>query len=435
MKSSEFSELALRTGEPAISWLMRLTLEHPDLVSLAAGFTDNDSLPVKQTLRLLETVLTSASSSPAALQYGSTAGLPALRRLTAHDLALLDGRGDDSPYDPARLLITHGSQQALYLLSECLCNPGDIVLVEDPSYFVFFGIAQSHGIHCRGIRMDHDGINIEALAEVLEELKRGRQISRLKMLYLVSYFQNPSGITTSLKKKEAALQLLRRYEKSAGHPIYLLEDAAYRELRFYGRDTPSSLALDGYADRVLYAGTYSKPFATGIRVGFALLPRRIFSVLHRIKGNHDFGTSNFLQHIVAQALASGEYEEHLAELHYRYARKAHVMTEALREHFPKEVEWAEPAGGLYVWAKLPRAVKTGPNSPLFKTAMEKGVLYVPGQLCYADDPTRRKPDCEMRLSFGGASEKEIRQGIEKLGAIIKSFLRRPARGKLARQRV
>jgi 2-aminoadipate transaminase len=419
MKSSEFSELARRTGEPPISWLMRLTLDHPGLISLAAGFTDNASLPVGKTLRLIENILTSSKSSPAALQYGSTAGHPQLRRLTAHDLEVQDGHPDSQTYDFNRVLITHGSQQALYLISECLCNPGDIVLVEDPSYFVFFGIAQSHGVHCRGVAMDDDGLNIEALDQALARLKQRKELHRVKMLYLVSYFQNPSGITTSFRKKQQALQLLRRYEKHAGHPIYLLEDAAYRELRFYGADVPSSLAVEGSSDRVLYTGTYSKPFATGIRIGFAVLPKRVFEVTHRLKGNHDFGTSNLLQHIMAQALASGEYEEHLPELHYRYARKAHVMTQAMREHFPPDVHWLEPSGGLYVWARLPARLKTGPQSPLFQKALHKGVLFVPGQLCYAEDPTRRKPNHEMRLSFGGAAEQDISEGIARLGKLIK----------------
>ena len=330
MKSSFLSQLAQRSSEPAISWLMRLTLEHPKLISLAAGFTDNESLPVSQTLALLEQILGGKKPNPAALQYGSTVGEADLRRLTAHDLALLDGHADPETYSADRLLITNGSQQLLYMVTECLCDPGDIVLVEDPSYFVFFGIAQSHGLQCRGISMEEDGLDLEHLEETLAVLKRKKKLDQVKMLYLVSYFQNPSGATTSLEKKQRALEILRRYENDAGHPIFLLEDAAYRELRFYGLDVPSALAIEEFADRVIYAGTYSKPFATGIRVGFGLLPKILFEIVYRIKSNHDFGTSNLLQHVMAGALASGEYEAQLTNLHYRYARKAHAMTQALR---------------------------------------------------------------------------------------------------------
>ena len=418
MKSTFLSQLAQRSSEPAISWLMRLTLDHPKLISLAAGFTDNDSLPVSETLRLVEEILGGKKPGASSLQYGSTAGNPDLRRLTAHDLALLDGHADARIYSADRVLITNGSQQLLYMLSECLCDPGDIVLVEDPSYFVFFGIAQSHGLQCRGISMKDDGLDLDHLETTLSALKRKKQLHRVKMLYLVSYFQNPSGVTTSLKKKGEALAILRRYEKDAAHPIFLLEDAAYRELRFYGPDVPSALAIEGAAERVIYAGTYSKPFATGMRVGFGLLPKALFENVYRIKSNHDFGTSNLLQHIMARALASGEYEAHLADLHYRYARKAHAMTQASREYFPTDVEWLEPAGGLYVWARLPRGLKSGVKSDLFKSALKKNVLYVPGELCYADDPTRPKPNHEMRLSFGGASQQEIGEGIARLGRLM-----------------
>jgi len=268
MKSSFLSKLAQRSSEPAISWLMRLTLDQPKLISLAAGFTDNESLPVSQTARLVHEILGSKKASRTPLQYGSTAGHPDLRRLTAHDLALLDGHSDPRIYSPDRVLITNGSQQLLYIVSESLCDPGDIVLVEDPSYFVFFGIAQSHGLQCRGISMKDDGLDLEHLEETLAFLKRKKQLHQVKLLYLVSYFQNPSGATTSLEKKQRALEILRRYERDAGHPIFLLEDAAYRELRFYGPDVPSALAIEKASDRVIYAGTYSKPFATGIRVGF-----------------------------------------------------------------------------------------------------------------------------------------------------------------------
>jgi 2-aminoadipate transaminase len=422
MKRTGFSKLAERTAEPSISWLMKLTLDQPGLISLAAGFTDSESLPVDRTAHLIDQILNSPQTGRNSLQYGSTAGDPDLRRLTAHDLGLMDGDPDPRVHSADRVIITNGSQQLLYLISESLCDPGDIVLVEDPSYFVFFGIAQSHGLECRGVPMEEDGLNIEQLEKKLAVLKRKGQLHRVKMLYLVSYFQNPSGVTTSLRKKVQALEILRKYEKAAGHPIYLLEDAAYRELRFYGTDIPSALAARGFADRVLYAGTYSKPFATGVRVGFGLLPKPVFQIVDRLKGNHDFGTANLLQQIIRQALVSGEYEAHLAELHYRYARKAHVMTQALREHFPPKVQWLEPSGGLYVWAKLPRAVKSGVKSDLFQTALKKGVLYVPGELCYAEDPSRVKPNHEMRLSFGGATEENIQEGIKRLGRLIKRRL-------------
>jgi 2-aminoadipate transaminase len=244
------------------------------------------------------------------------------------------------------------------------------------------------------------------------------------MLYLISYYQNPTGRTTSFEKKAGALKLLRRYERAAGHPLYLVEDGAYRELRFQGDDVKSALAIKGHSDRVIYAGTYSKPFATGTRVGFGLMPELVLTTVLRIKGNHDFGSSNLLQQLLARALSSGFYEEHLVALRKRYAHKARLMRTALKQHFPTEVEWWEPDGGLYFWARLPRWLQSGSTSKVFKATLARDVLYVPGNLCYADDPTRRKPNHEMRISYGGATEDNMRKGIARLGAVLRDCLRK-----------
>jgi 2-aminoadipate transaminase len=395
---------------------MQLALDRPKLISLAAGFTDNASLPVAETTRLLRSILADPKIARASLQYGSTAGDPILRKLTIERLRKLDGSPDSRAYTPENVLITHGSQQLLYLVTECLCDPGDIVLVEDPTYFVYLGILQSHGIAARGVKLQSDGLDLSQLERVLDNLKHNGLLSRVKMLYLVSYFQNPSGVTTSAANKKAALEILRRYERAAGHPIYLLEDAAYRELRFSGQEEPSALSLS--SDRVIYAGTYSKPFATGIRVGYGVAPEPLLTVLTRVKGNHDFGTAHLLQQILRAALQSGAYEKHLETLRARYAAKARVLTTAISTHFPENVQWEKPLGGLYVWAKA--KIPTGRKSALFTRALNENVLYVPGELCYAEDSTRRASRNEMRISFGGASEREMREGIRRLGAALHS---------------
>jgi len=425
MKAHFLSELGRRTEEPPISWLMATALVRPQLISLAAGFTDNASLPVQDVHCLLKEILSSPKTGQAALQYGTTAGDAALRELTARRLRSLDGVASAGrAYSPDRMMITNGSQQMLYMVTEALCDPGDIVLVEDPSYFVYLGILQSHGVQARGVRMEKDGLDLESLEAVLKALKRSGELHRVKLLYLISYYQNPTGITTSFAKKAGALKLLAQYERMAGHPLYLLEDAAYRELRFQGEAVKSALAIRGYQERVIYSGTYSKPFATGARVGFGLVPEPVLSTVLRIKGNHDFGSSNLLQQLLARALSSGRYERHLTELRKRYASKARVMRDALTDHFPPEGEWWKPDGGLYFWARLPQSLNSGPKSKFFQKVLASGVLYVPGVLCYADDPTRRKPSHEMRLSFGGATEANVRTGIARLGAVARQLLLR-----------
>jgi 2-aminoadipate transaminase len=477
MKLHVLSKIGQRTTEPPISWLMHAALSRPKLISLAAGFTDNASLPVAEARTALNQVLRSPKTGRPALQYGSTAGDPALRKLTAAHLRKMDlggtpcrrpknqGRRHAVPpkiYSPERLLITSGSQQLLYMTTEALCDEGDIVLVEDPTYFVFLGILQSRGLRARAVRLERDGLDLAHLESVLQSLKRSGELRRVKMIYLVSYFQNPTGVTTRFEKKSAVLKLLKKFERDAGHPIYLLEDAAYRELCFQkdsqaqsSVSTPSprpsgeragargfelenhwsphpapllvwrgegevksALAVPGAADRVIYAGTFTKPFATGARVGYGVLPEPVFTAVKHIKGNHDFGTANLLQQLFVRALASGIYERQVARLQKRYAHKARVMKLAIEKHFPPAVEWWEPEGGLYFWARLPLNVPTGMKSKVFSTALKNDVLYVPGEICYADDPTRRKPNHEMRISFGNASEEDIREGIRRLGVVL-----------------
>src|ERR1039458_7858971 len=325
MKTDALSKMGQRTTEPPISWLMHATLSRPKLISLAAGFTDNASLPVAEARTALNQVLRSPKTGQPALQYGITAGDTTLRQLTARHLQKLDGvTVHDKNHSFERLLITSGSQQLLYMTTEALCDEGDIVFVEDPTYFVYLSILQSRGLRARAVRLERDGLDLAHLEKVLTSLKRRGELPRVKMLYLVSYFQNPTGVTTSFEKKLAVLKLLKKFERDGGPPIYLLEDAAYRELSFSGRADPalrdqdaqlvaakrsedgqrvptvppSALAADGAADRVIYTGTYSKPFATGVRVGYGILPKPLFTAVKHIKGNHDFGTSNLLQHLV-----------------------------------------------------------------------------------------------------------------------------------------
>jgi len=416
------SALGRRTAPPAISWLIKSALSRPKLISLAAGFTDNATLPTEISRRLLNEILRSPKTGRPALQYGISAGENDLRQLTATHLQKLDG-GHDAAHSPERTIITGGSQQLLYMTLEALCDEGDIVLVEDPTYFVFLSILQSRNLQARGVKLERDGVDLAHLEKVLAQLQQSDELRRVKALYLVTYFQNPTGATTSLVKKRAVLKLLKKFERAAGHPLYLIEDAAYRELRFdHGEDVPTALTLPGARERVIYAGTYSKPFATGVRVGFGILPEPVYTAVLRIKGNHDFGTANLLQHLLARALVTRLYDRHVAKIRKNYARKARMMQLALAKNFPANVEIWEAGGGLYFWARLPKGIATGVKSKVFQAALKADVLYVPGELCYADDASRRKPDHEMRISFGSASDKNIRDGIKRLGAVLKKFV-------------
>ncbi|MCF7668365.1 MAG: PLP-dependent aminotransferase family protein [Verrucomicrobia bacterium] len=430
-ENAGLSLMGQRTSAPPISWLMQLALSRQDIISLAVGFTDNASLPVRETRDLIEDLLSSNATAPDILQYGTGTGNPDLRSLVAdrtmradkHACNVMDAGGVHATpaqdiYAADATIITNGSQQLLYMINECLCDPGDIVLVEDPTYFVFLSLGQSHGIEFRGVQLDIHGASHRHLEEVLENAKMNGTLPRVKYLYTPTYFQNPTGITTPFSRKIRLLETLRNYEKDAGHPLYLVEDAAYRELRFSGEDTPSSLASSLARDRVIYTGTFSKPFATGIRVGFGILPHHLHETIARIKGNHDFGTSNLLQHILRRALVTGKYDAHLQTLQERYSFKSQLMLEALQNYFPNSVSYRIPKGGLYFWVEIPNA-GTGLNSDVFASALKQNVLYLPGDFCFADDPTRTKPDNHMRISFGGATDYSITNGIKRIGNALR----------------
>jgi 2-aminoadipate transaminase len=391
--------LARRTTLPPISWLMHAALERPELISLAAGFTDNATLPVEEVAGLTRDLFRHEKAARAALQYGTTQGLPALRQELVR-------RQDAVCLTANDIVITNGSQQLLYLVSEVLCDPGDVVLVEDPTYFVYLGIVEALGLRATGFS------SIENLKSKIQDAGR-----RLKLVYLVTYFQNPTGQTWSLDARREALAIVRFYERKAGHPIYILEDAAYRDLRFEGDDVPSCKSLDAGNARVLYTNTLTKPFATGIKLGYGILPKPILQAVLRSKSNHDFGASNLLQVLLARALADGVYDRHLPKIAAAYRAKRDAMCDAL-DAFP-QFRYERPRGGLYVWAQLPARVKTGVKSRLFRRALDAGVLYVPGEMCFCADRSRRIPANCLRLSFGTQPAAQIRKGIRLLADALR----------------
>jgi 2-aminoadipate transaminase len=363
---------------------MHAALTRPNIISLAAGFTDHATLPVEEVTALTRTI------PRAALQYGTTIGLPQLRRELLRRWQKQDHTRRFTADD---VIVTNGSQQLLYLITEALCDPGDIVLVEDPTYFVYLEILAAMGVR----------------AMTLDTVPR-RLVPRVKLAYLVTYFQNPTGHTWSLDAKRETLAKIRRLERAAGHPIQIVEDAAYRDLRFEGDDVPSFKSID---PRVAYTNTLTKPFATGIKLGYGILPGQLLRAVSRLKGSHDFGSSNFLQTILARALAEGLYDQHLPKIAAAYRRKRDRMVAELQTQIPV-ARYEIPRGGLYIWVKLPATIRTGVNSRFFRRALAAGVLYVPGEMCYSRDAARPVPRNCLRLSFGAARATEIKKGVRLL---------------------
>ena len=412
LKSNAFSKKAARTKDPPISWLMKLALARPHLISLAAGFTDSPSLPATEVREILSDLWKEPRDILAALQYGSTAGDESLREWTRQRLEKRDRLKD--PLTNDQLVIGNGSQQLLSLITEILCDPGDIILLEDPTYFVFLGVVESCGLEAVPFA------NARELRDRLAQLKSEGKAGRVKLAYFVSYYRNPTGTSLSSGDKKEIAGILKEFEQA--HPIYILEDAAYRDLRFQGEDVASFLAHDPTLQRTIYTATYTKPFATGLKVGFAAAPEALIPSILRFKGNEDFGTSHFDQQILRRAVRGGYYEKHLEHIAGVYRAKAGVMEHSLKEHFPKEARWTTPSGGLYYWVSLPSEIDCGVESAVFKKSLGAEVFYVPGELCYCESSYRRRPRHQMRLSFGSASIDQIREGIQRLGGVLKNHL-------------
>ena len=397
-----------RHGSPVIARLMADRLANPAILSLAAGFTDNALLPQELVLEAAQRLARSGDCSH--LQYGTNMGRPGLREQAVTLLRSYPGEGDLS-LCADDVLITNGSQQGLYMLVQALCDPGDIVLVEQPSYFVFLELLHGLGVRPLSIPCTEVGrLDVPALAALLDGLASSGESERVRLAYLMGTFANPSTRCIPEDDKVALAGLLR----SRARQIPVIEDMAYREL-YFSEPYParSCLALpewDGYP--VIYAGTFTKPFATGLKVGFiATSDRELLQTAASIKGHQDFGTAHYNQALVETVLAAGAYPTHLALLRSRYGEKCRLLTDALREHGLEELgwRWQEPEGGLLLWAEAPAGTDTRLGSRFHQVCLEKQVLYVPGDLCFAGG----RPFNHVRLSFGALEAERIPEAAKR----------------------
>lgn len=419
-----------REGRDApISWLMRQALQTPGMISLAAGFVDHATLPHAELAELAAELLADPQAGRQALQYGTTPGDPALRQAIFDHLA---ARSPDAPVyqrlSPDDVIITSGSQQFLYLLAETLLEPGDVVITEDPSYFVMIGALENFAVRLCGVPVDADGLIPEALDATLADIDRAGLLSRVKLLYVIPYCQNPMGVTLSAERRPRFWDVFRRW-RERGLAAVVAEDAAYRELRFADEDIPALFEQPEADDRICYTQSFSKVLAPGLRLGFGLAPRPLRDSLLHFKGYHDFGSGNLSQHLALRALQSGVYKRHGALLRERYRHKKDLLLHVLRDELPDEVELLDPDGGMYLWARLPAGCDTGTDSDLFRAARSENVLYVPGEMCSVkswpggpDDEIRAENRCAMRLCYALPDDDELVEGGKRLARAIGTVL-------------
>jgi 2-aminoadipate transaminase len=417
-------------GQP-ISELMRLALARPELISLAAGFVDQESLPVAETQQAVAALLADAGQAEAALQYGTNAGYLPLREAVLKRFLAGEGPGcQASPPRVEQVVLTAGSNQLLHLVGEVLFDPGDLVICAAPSYFVYLGLLAGLGVVSVGVEIDDEGFIPEALEQELARREKAGQLDRVKAIYVTSYFDNPSSVTLSLARRAAIVEIAKRWSRRS--KIYVIDDAAYRDLRYSGDDLPSLRSFDSDGDTVVVAETFSKSFSPGIRVGWGILPPALVEPVSNQKANIDFGSPNFNQHLMAAVLGQGLLEPHITALRHSYRAKLSAMLQAMDEHLAgiSGASWRIPKGGLYVWLRVPEGIDTGQNGSLIEHALNEGVLYVPGEYCYPVEGQPRRTD-RIRLSFGVQSAKNIRRGIEALARAIRRCDSRPRVGSAA----
>jgi 2-aminoadipate transaminase len=404
---------------------MQTALENPGMVSLAAGFVDQQSLPVEAAARAVSDLFQDAAEGRRSLQYGTTIGDPRLRALLIGRLERTEGVPEGTFEEAiARTVVTTGSAQLIYLVCEALLDPGDIVLVESPTYFVFLGPVETRGARAVRVPIDEHGLNIDALEAMFRRIRHQGQLDRVKLVYTIPEHANPTGISLAEGRRKPLVDLVRRWSAAANRRIFLLEDAAYHGLSYGIQEPPCLWSLDPEGETVILARTFSKTYSPGVKIGYGILPRGLIDPILSLKGNHDFGSANFNQQLLERTLASGDYDRHVARLRELYGRKRDVFVGALERYLEpvrEDVRWTHPNGGLFVWMTVPEGLDTGFNGPLFPRCLQEGVLYVPGEYAFASEPGP-VPRNHLRLTFGVPSEAELVEGARRLAAALRGCL-------------
>ncbi len=368
-------------------------LARPDLISFAGGFPDPGTFPAERTAAILQDLASAGEVS--AFQYAPTRGLAGPRDAIASRIESLQGArpGDDE------LLITSGGIEALELVSKSFLDKGDVVVVEGPTYLGAIMAFRNYEADVRAVPLDDDGLDVDDLAA---RLVGGL---RPKLLYTIVDHQNPAGVTLSAERRTALVELARRYG------FLVIEDVAYRELGFDGSALPSLWSIG--PDVVLQAGTTSKTFFPGVRLGWASGPAEIVAQLISAKQNTDQCAAALGQRLFEEYVRRGWIDEQLVLSRALYARRCERLMSALERSMPTDVGWTRPSGGFFSWLTLPVDA-----AELAFRAVEQGVAIVPGGPFYPDG----RGTSNVRLSFSNVGDELIDVGIERLGALVRERL-------------
>jgi 2-aminoadipate transaminase len=389
--------------ESAIRRMGTMGTRVPDLVSFAAGFPDPALFPWTELREIASELLSGADGS--VLQYGATRGYQPLLDAIVE---LLNGRGIRTTLD--ELIITTGSQQGLDLVARVLMDPGDVVLVELPTYTGAISAFRNVRANLVGVQQDEDGINLEDLDRVCQrERLAGR---RVRVLYLVPNFQNPTGLLIGLDKRRKLVEWAERRD------VLVVEDDPYGVLYFDDKATEAetrAIRADDDRGRVVYLSTFSKTLAPGFRVAWMVAPAPLTARFELAKQSMDLSSGILDQRVVHQAIQRGVVAALAPRLRALYRSKRDAMARALQLELGDLISWAEPKGGYFLWAELPDGMDC---DVLLERAIEQKVIFVAGTAFYVDDGGRHR----IRLSFSAPSPERMREGVRRLAAAMKPAL-------------
>ena len=380
-----------KAQDPLVRDLLELT-ERKGIISLSVGLPAAELLPLELVHRVMAT-LTAEVGAPLLL-YSPTEGMTTFREAICE---LLVARGIQC--SPPEVLVTSGSQQGLDLVARVFLEPGDAVVVEEPS---FFGALQVF----RRVPVDGEGMRTDVLEALL-----ARQ--RPKLIYTLPTFQNPSGTVMSLARRRHLLELAYRFQ------VPVLEDDPYAELRYDGAPLPSLAALD-QREHVLYLSSFSKVLFPGMRLGFVAAPRAAVRQLALAKQAMDLHSSTAGQFLLERFIRDGHYARHVKTVRGHYQRRREAMDVALRREAPAGVSWAKPTGGFYFWCRFPNTIA---QARLLAKAAERGVSYLPGDACFASEPA----DNHLRLNFTFPPPDHVGEGVQRLMDAVRLLASRPRR--------
>ena len=387
----QYSDRILNTPSSFIRNILKVT-DSPDVISFAGGLPNPISFPIEKMQKAINDSI--EKHGPKLFQYAGTQGYEPLRQYIADKY----NRQHNLNIGPEHVLLTTGSQQALELISKVLLNKGDGVIIEEPGYLGAIQAFTMSEPSFYGVTLEQDGLNVE-------ELKAALTKPNVKFIYTVPNFQNPTGLTYSLEKREAVRELLKQYPD-----VVLVEDDPYGELRFTGEHLPYIGA--GHLENSIVLGSFSKTVTPGMRLGFIITKNtELLGYIETAKQATDLHTNIFSQYVIHEYLTTNEYKEHVEKIIALYKEQSDAMLAAMEEFFPAHVTYTKPEGGMFIWA----TVDNGSTAlELFDKAMEKKVAFVPG------DPFYTSPRFvnTLRLNYTNATPETIREGIKRLAEIF-----------------